>query len=66
MQYRNLCACATSIASYVEVVSNEGHFNLEAEIFFCPYLPSHWSGVSDIYHIELPMLALSAVQGRLK
>jgi hypothetical protein len=47
-------------------VSNEGHFTLEAEIFFCPYLPSHCSGVSDIYHIKLPAHVLSRVQVTIK
>jgi hypothetical protein len=46
-------------------VSNEGHFTLEAETVFRPYLPSHWSGVTKICHMALPAHALLTVQVRL-
>jgi hypothetical protein len=47
-------------------VNNEGHFTLEAERVFRPYLPSHCSGVTEVCHMELPAHALRAVQARLK
>jgi hypothetical protein len=47
-------------------VSNEGHFTLEAEKLFRPYLPSHCSGVNEICHMELLVHALGSAQVRLK
>jgi hypothetical protein len=38
-------------------VSNEGHFTLEAETVFSPYLPSHCSGVTEICHMAIPAQA---------
>jgi hypothetical protein len=35
-------------------VSNDGHFILGAVTVFRPYLPLHFSGVTEIYHIALP------------
>jgi hypothetical protein len=36
------------------LVSNEGHFTLEAKTVFRPYVFSHWSWVTDICHMALP------------
>jgi hypothetical protein len=46
--------------------SNGGHFTIEDEKLFRPYLPSHCSGVTEICHLELPALALRAVNLMLK
>jgi hypothetical protein len=45
---------------------NEGHFTLEAETVFGPYLPSYRNGVSKICHMAPQAHALRAVQVRLK
>jgi hypothetical protein len=42
-------------------VTNEQHFNPEAETLLRLYLPSHCSGVTGKYHMALPALALQAV-----
>jgi hypothetical protein len=47
-------------------VSNEGHFTLEAETDNRPYLASHSSEVSETVQVELPALALQAVQDSSK
>jgi hypothetical protein len=47
-------------------VSNQGHFTHEAERVFRLYLPSHWSGVTEIRHMVFPAHVLLAVQVRLK
>jgi hypothetical protein len=44
---------------------NEGHFTIEAETVFRPYHPTHWFGVTEKRHMELPAHALQAVQVRL-
>jgi hypothetical protein len=46
--------------------SNEGHFILEAERVFHPFLPWHCSGVTEIYEMEPPVQVIEAVQVRLK
>jgi hypothetical protein len=45
--------------------SNEGHFTLETETVFRPYLLSHCSLVTEIYHVTHPAHALRAVQVRM-
>jgi hypothetical protein len=40
---------------------NEGHFTLQAETVFRPYLPSHCSGVGQIYHMAHTAHVLRAV-----
>jgi hypothetical protein len=50
----------------VKAVSNEGHFMLEAETVFRPYLTSHCSGESEICHMVLLAHALRAEQITLK
>jgi hypothetical protein len=47
-------------------VSNEGHFTVEAETVFRPYLLSNCSGVNEICNMALPAHVLRAVQVRLK
>jgi hypothetical protein len=47
-------------------VSNKGHFTLEPETVFRPYLPSRFSGVTEIRHMVLLAHALRAGQVRLK
>jgi hypothetical protein len=42
-------------------VSNEGHFTLEAETDFSPYLFSHCSGMTEIWEMALSAQALEAV-----
>jgi hypothetical protein len=49
----------------LKTVSNEGHFILEAETVFPPYLPSHCSGATEMCHVALPAHALQSVQVRL-
>jgi hypothetical protein len=50
----------------LKLVSNEGHFTLDAKTVFRPYFLSHCSGVNEICHFPLPAYALRAVQVRLK
>jgi hypothetical protein len=45
---------------------NEGHFTLDAEKDFRPYIQSHSSVVTEMCHMALPAHALRAVQVRLK
>jgi hypothetical protein len=47
-------------------VSNEGHFTLDAETVFLPYLPSLCSGVTEICDMALYTHALLAVQITVK
>jgi hypothetical protein len=47
-------------------ISIEGHFTLEAETVSSAYLPSHFSGVSEICDTPLPAHALQAVEVTLK
>jgi hypothetical protein len=39
-------------------VSNEGHFTIEAEKVFPPYLASQWSWVKEICNVALAAQAL--------
>jgi hypothetical protein len=50
----------------LQSVSNEGHFTVEAETVFHPYLASPSSKVSESSHVILPAQALQAVQVTLK
>jgi hypothetical protein len=47
-------------------VGKEGHFTLEAQTVFRPYLPLHCSGVSEIYHMALPASGLETLYVRLR
>jgi hypothetical protein len=50
----------------LKLASNEGHFTLEAETVFRPYLPYDSSGVTEEYHMVLPAHVLQAEQLRMK
>jgi hypothetical protein len=47
-------------------VSNEVHFTLEAGRVLPPYVASHSTGVTEIYHMALHMHALQTMQVSLK
>jgi hypothetical protein len=47
-------------------VSNETYLSHEAEANSRPYLPSHFSGVTETPQVELPVHYVQAVQFRLK
>jgi hypothetical protein len=67
MREMALPACALrAVEVRLKLVSNEGHFNLDGETGFPPYLSSHCSGVTEICHVALPAHALRAVEVRLK
>jgi hypothetical protein len=55
-----------SVQVYLKAVSNEGHFTLEVETVFRPYLPYDWSGVTEQYQMVLTVPGLQAVQDMLK
>jgi hypothetical protein len=61
----NLTAHASpAVQVRLKSISIEGHFVLMAETAFRPYLPSHCSGVTEIYDTELRLHALKAEQDR--
>jgi hypothetical protein len=48
-------------------VSNEGHFTLEAESVFCPYLASHFRGWFKLQNLQcLPMLHKDCMFGQIR
>jgi hypothetical protein len=47
-------------------VSNEGHFTLDLETIFRPYLPCRCSGLTETCHMVLPAHAREAVQVSFK
>jgi hypothetical protein len=46
-------------------VGNEGQFTHKAETLFRPCLPSHCSGVTEIYNMPVTAHALRVVQSRV-
>jgi hypothetical protein len=50
----------------LNAVSKEGHFPLQVETVFSPYLPSHCSGATKICDMAFHAHALKAVQVTLK
>jgi hypothetical protein len=50
----------------LESVSNGGHFSLEVETVFRPYIHSHCSGMTEICYMALTTHALPAMEVRLK
>jgi hypothetical protein len=48
---------------WTQSVSSEGHFTLETESVFRPYLASHYSGVTQTSNMAVPPHAPQPVEG---
>jgi hypothetical protein len=50
----------------LSAVSNEGHFTVEVETVFLPYLPKVWNGLTERWHMVPTAHVLEAVEVTLK